>query len=96
MSAPVVVISQSMLAAAGNRLDPAYWLALKVLADEMGLSLHADTIPQIVEAGRQRYIFKMTEARRLRDKSNEILDVARGIEEEVYPFKQFTSKVHLG
>lgn len=90
-----VVISNSMLAAAGGRLDPAYWLALKELAEEMGLPLMDDTIPQIVEAGRQRYIFKMTEARNLRDKAEEILDVARGIEEQVYPFKQFTSKVHL-
>jgi hypothetical protein len=91
-----VVISNSMLAAAGGRLDPAYWLALKQLADEMGKPLHAETIPEIVEAGRQRHILKMAEARRLRDKSNEILEVARGIEAEVYALHQFTSKVHLG
>jgi hypothetical protein len=91
-----VVISNSMLAAAGGRLDPAYWLALKQIADVLGVPLMDTTIPDIVAEGERIYKMRMTEARCLRDKSNEILEVARGIEAEVYALHQFTSKVHLG
>lgn len=90
-----VVISNSMLAAAGGRLDPAYWLALKEMADHLGLPLIDDNIKQIVEYGEQTYHLHMRNARKLRDKANELLDLARAEEEQVWMLKQFTSKGSL-
>lgn len=84
-----VVISNSLLAAAGGRLDPAYWLAVRHLADDLGLPIIGENMKEIVEYGDHLYQMHMRQARVMRDKASKLLDEARDIEQQVWMLKQF-------